>query len=98
MCVYLHCRVVHVFTYETKRRYAFRSYLYNYFYSCILFFQSERITKKIVKVTEVDIYGKLFEIYKGNWKRSCKMNSWMPFYLAFLVVKTLPVIEVAPFS
>ena len=48
--------------YETKRRYAFRSYMCNYFYSYIFFFQSKRTTKKILKVIEDEIYGKLFEI------------------------------------
>ena len=36
-------------------------HLYNYFYY-IEFFQSRRITKRIVKVIEDEIYGKLFEI------------------------------------
>ena len=65
---YLHCKVAHVLIYESKRRYAFCSYLYNYFYSYIFFFQSKRITKKIVKVIEDEIYSKLFEIYKGTEK------------------------------
>ena len=47
---------------------AFRSYMYNYFYSYIYFFQWKRITKKIVKAIEDEIYSKLFEIYKGTKK------------------------------
>ena len=66
-CVYyLHCKVVHVLIYEAKRRYAFCSYLYNYFYSYIYFFQSKRITKKAIKVIEDEICCKLFEVYKGT--------------------------------
>ena len=68
MCVLFTLQsIVHVIIYEAKRSYAFRSYLYNI---AILtqFFQSKRITKKIVKVIEDDIYGKLFEIYKETEK------------------------------
>ena len=65
---YLHRKVIHEIIYEAKHRYAFRSYLYNYFYSYIKFFQSKRIAKKIVKVTEDDIHNKLFEIYKETKK------------------------------
>ena len=65
---YLHCKVVHVIIYEAKRRYAFRSYLYSYFYSYIQLFQSKHITKKFLKVVEDDIYVKLFEIYKETEK------------------------------
>ena len=68
-CVYyLRCKAVHVIIYEANHRYAFRSYLYNYFYSYIQFFQSKRITKKIVKVIEYEIYSKPFRIYKGTEK------------------------------
>ena len=45
---------------------AFRSYLYDDFYSYIYFFQWKCITKKIVKVIEDEVYSKLFGIYKGT--------------------------------
>ena len=57
--------------YKAKRKYPFRLYLNNYFYSCIQFFKPKRITKKkkkIVKVIEDEIYRKLLEIYKGTEK------------------------------
>ena len=65
---YLHCKVVHVIIYKVKGRYAFRSYLYNYFFSHIKFFNQSVSQKKIVKVIEDDINGKLFEIYKETEK------------------------------
>ena len=37
-------------------------------YSCIYFFQSNRITKKIVKIIQDEIYSKLFEICKRTKK------------------------------
>ena len=68
MCIIRYCKVVHVIIHEAKGRYAFCSYLYNYFYSNIQFFQPKRITIKLVKVIENEIYNELFEIYKGTEK------------------------------
>ena len=56
--------------YQAKRRYAFRSYLCNYFYYSYYFFNkaNHKKKKKIVKVVEDDIYGKLSKIYKETEK------------------------------
>ena len=60
--------IIYIVKLYTKRRYAFRSNLYNYFYSYILFFQSKRITKKTVKVIEDEICSKIFEMYMETEK------------------------------